>query len=259
MLFISVAVDIILTSVVSYRLWTARSGLSTETETLVTRVLAMTWQAAIPPMVSGVLEAVCFEVSLDTNLAYATFSFLTPRLYVCALMYTLNSRLSMRGMYNHDLPIHNKTLEQGMSPNEPHMSILGGPHAGSQQYGSAFPIRSKLAAEGLSRPYTPFELSPISSKPAIDIVIQQETIRHTSPSVDERCPSGLCNFPSRAFLSMHSGDVEEGADTQSDYLDTCDYYEGDLGLASPTDARRDEDDGIWSMYVYEDGKEFTVT
>ncbi|KAG8924532.1 hypothetical protein FRC02_010361 [Tulasnella sp. 418] len=91
----STVIDLFITSTVTIRLLHSKKGLRRETEYLVTRLIALTWESALPPTICALLNLIIVLTERRNALAIF-FNMLTPRLYVFSVMYTLNSRPLVR-------------------------------------------------------------------------------------------------------------------------------------------------------------------
>ncbi|CAE6421941.1 unnamed protein product [Rhizoctonia solani] len=88
MLVSTVFVDSVITSVTLFYL--------TSTDSLIQRLIVITFGAALPPAISAVCDVI--TTVTQTGNVHATFNMLTPRLYVYSLMFTLNVREETREM-----------------------------------------------------------------------------------------------------------------------------------------------------------------
>lgn len=63
------------------------------TDSLIGRLIRMTWSTALPPTLCIIVNMICFvKLSLDGNdQVYIVFNLMMPKLYSLSLMYTLNS------------------------------------------------------------------------------------------------------------------------------------------------------------------------
>jgi len=94
MLVTTVAVDSVITFVTLFYLLQPKKGFNPQTDTIVGRLVVITFEAALPPA----LSALCDMVTSITEIGnlHATFNMLTPRLYAFSLLFTLNVRLITR-------------------------------------------------------------------------------------------------------------------------------------------------------------------
>ncbi|KAG8902246.1 hypothetical protein FRB99_004704 [Tulasnella sp. 403] len=95
-LAVNLSTDAVITGLSTWKLMTSKKGFNPNTDSVVNKLLAVTWEAAVPPVISASLNIVVFITMSRQNLIYTFFNVLTPRLYVFSLMFTLNSRTAIR-------------------------------------------------------------------------------------------------------------------------------------------------------------------
>ncbi|KZV86780.1 hypothetical protein EXIGLDRAFT_840471 [Exidia glandulosa HHB12029] len=90
-----VVADLIVTIATTSFLIKSKTGCS-RTDGLILRLLRLTWLTAVPPTICAILNIVTYATlaSRDSSL-FITFNLLTPKLYTIAMLFTLNSRVSM--------------------------------------------------------------------------------------------------------------------------------------------------------------------
>jgi len=156
----NVAIDMFITCTVSYKLYKSKAGFLEETDSLLTKLLALTWEAATPPALSAILNMI-FYIALPRKLVYIFFNVLTPRLYVFSFMHTLNSRPLIRN------PSTNATSNEGTVSND-----------GVSRRRTTMPSTYHLSSIKKGNQ----ELRSFSGIDTIPIHIQTETVIHTAPT-----------------------------------------------------------------------------
>ncbi|KAG8947225.1 hypothetical protein FRC04_010948 [Tulasnella sp. 424] len=73
---------------------------SANTDDVLHRLRNLTIEAAVPPAICALLNVLVYLETNGKNLAYTAFGIITPSLYVCSLLFTLNSRRSIRQKFN---------------------------------------------------------------------------------------------------------------------------------------------------------------
>ncbi|KAG8975687.1 hypothetical protein FRC05_005205 [Tulasnella sp. 425] len=73
---------------------------SANTDDVLRRLRNLTIEAAVPPAICALLNVLVYLETNGKNLAYTAFAITTPSLYVCSLLFTLNSRRSIRQKLN---------------------------------------------------------------------------------------------------------------------------------------------------------------
>ncbi|KAG8958815.1 hypothetical protein FRC03_008796 [Tulasnella sp. 419] len=91
----NLCIDLFITGVVSWKLYTSKTGVHHETDSMLSRLMALTWETAAPPAISAILNVV-FYVAAPETAVHMFFNMLTPRLYVFSFMHTLLVRPSIR-------------------------------------------------------------------------------------------------------------------------------------------------------------------
>ncbi|KZV80613.1 hypothetical protein EXIGLDRAFT_780732 [Exidia glandulosa HHB12029] len=90
------AADMIITASMSWYLLNSRTGFS-RTDNLILRILHTTWVTAAMPSLAELLNLVLYLALVPKgNNIFLLFSYLSPKLYGVSMMYTLNSRESLR-------------------------------------------------------------------------------------------------------------------------------------------------------------------
>ncbi|KZW01055.1 hypothetical protein EXIGLDRAFT_99135 [Exidia glandulosa HHB12029] len=94
------AADLVITAALSHFLWKSKTGYR-RTDSLIWRLLHVTWVTAALPCLSELLNLVVYITELGTgNSTFIFFHFLGPKLYSLSMMYTLNARQSLRSRDN---------------------------------------------------------------------------------------------------------------------------------------------------------------
>lgn len=73
---------------------------SANTDDILHRLRNLTIEAAVPPAICAMLNMLVYLGTNGKNLAFTAFGIITPSLYVCSLLFTLNSRRSIRQKFN---------------------------------------------------------------------------------------------------------------------------------------------------------------
>ncbi|KAG8975689.1 hypothetical protein FRC05_005207 [Tulasnella sp. 425] len=73
---------------------------SSNTDDILRRIRKMTVEAALPPAICALLNMSFYLGTGNKNLAFTFFGIMTPSMYVCSLMFMLNSRLTIRRKLN---------------------------------------------------------------------------------------------------------------------------------------------------------------
>ncbi|KAG9043175.1 hypothetical protein FS837_009927 [Tulasnella sp. UAMH 9824] len=89
--------DLVISVIVTIKLIRSRSGFNPITDSALSRLLAITWGAGIPPTICATLDVITF-FAMPLNTTHVMFNFFTARLYVFSMMYALNSRAVVRKM-----------------------------------------------------------------------------------------------------------------------------------------------------------------
>jgi hypothetical protein len=173
MLVGSFTVDIIITAVVSYKLIRSQKGFSNQTDTVLKKLLAITWESAAPPTINQIINVIVFITTASKSSWHGPINMLTPRLYIFSLLYTLNSRATIR-----------MQSSQGTSGGHEvsHGGGLGHTTGGARpsHVGNVLAL-STFAKKDRTTSYNPTGTMPVH--------IQTETIVHTS-SADAHAPAG---------------------------------------------------------------------
>ncbi|KZV96610.1 hypothetical protein EXIGLDRAFT_833456 [Exidia glandulosa HHB12029] len=87
--------DIVISASSSYYLWTSKTGFK-RTDSLIARLLHLTWITALLPMISALLNLVTYvKLSPSGDSTFIAFNLISPKLYSVAMLYTLNTRQSL--------------------------------------------------------------------------------------------------------------------------------------------------------------------
>lgn len=118
-IFGSLALDIIVTSILISSLWRSRTGIR-ETDKIVLHVILLTWESAALPSICMFIAACLYHGAPRVHDHLVLFFvLLTGKLYVFGMLRTLNSRVKLRErMKSHDLgrtSLENWSWEQSMS------------------------------------------------------------------------------------------------------------------------------------------------
>ncbi|KAG8930597.1 hypothetical protein FRC01_002551 [Tulasnella sp. 417] len=73
---------------------------SSNTDDILRRIRKMTVEAALPPALCALLNMALYLGMSGKNLSFIWFGSMTPSMYVCSLMFMLNSRLTIRRKLN---------------------------------------------------------------------------------------------------------------------------------------------------------------
>ncbi|KAG8893336.1 hypothetical protein FRC00_010665, partial [Tulasnella sp. 408] len=90
--------DLAISVIVTIKLARSRSGFNPTTDSALSRLLKITWSAAIPPTICATLDVITF-FAMPLNTTHVMFNFFTGRLYVFSMMYALNSYVAFRGHF----------------------------------------------------------------------------------------------------------------------------------------------------------------
>ncbi|CAE6432536.1 unnamed protein product [Rhizoctonia solani] len=96
MLASTLLVDSAITSVTLFYLLRSKRGFNPHTDSIIRRLIVITFEAALPPAISAICDVVTSVT--QTGNVHATFNMLTPKLYAYSLMFTLNVREDTREM-----------------------------------------------------------------------------------------------------------------------------------------------------------------
>ncbi|KAG8930585.1 hypothetical protein FRC02_004006 [Tulasnella sp. 418] len=146
----------------TYKLYTSKTGFRHETDDVLVRLIALTWESALPPALCALLNLI-FYLAMQMNAVAMFFNILTPRLYVFSLMHTLNSRPALRSESRMGTSQHIESSD-GMGRTK-RGTIMTTRHITK----SSKQIRSNLNADGAS---------------TIPVHVQTETTFHTTPADD---------------------------------------------------------------------------
>jgi hypothetical protein len=215
-----VIVDITITFVVSYKLAKSRRGFSHETDTILTNLLAITWESAAPPALCQVINLVVFSTTSSKHSWNAVLNMLTPRLYAFSLLYTLNTRADIR-----------MSSSQGTSGHE--ISQYGGPqptrrrsHGGDVLFLSTIGKKDRQGA-----------FSVTGSMP---IHVQTETVVHTS-SMDRdghrRVQSANGHGIEVEVHNLKSAPVSQGKEEDGESLDSSRWENSEKTVTTEADTQ----------------------
>ncbi|KAG8957927.1 hypothetical protein FRC03_009685 [Tulasnella sp. 419] len=192
----NLAIDVFITCVVSYKLYTSKTGFHEETDSMLTRLLALTWETAFPPAISAILNQV-FYVVMPNNVVYMFFNMLTPRLYVFSLLYTLNSRPYIRDPTKNSTSHEGTTSKDGMTRTKRATTVIpSGHHLSIIKRG-----KDHISGIGLDA----------------SIHVQTETIIHTAPATEydrkrqsmDQSDLGHDNTKARQVLTIDGTPMEQ--------------------------------------------------
>ncbi|KAG9119708.1 hypothetical protein FRC07_005127, partial [Ceratobasidium sp. 392] len=95
MLVSTVLVDSVITLVTLFYFLRSKKGFNPHTDTIIKRLILVTFEAALPPALSAICDMITSVVLTAGNI-HVTFNMLTPRLYAYSLLFTLNARAATR-------------------------------------------------------------------------------------------------------------------------------------------------------------------
>ncbi|KAG9122508.1 hypothetical protein FRC07_001087 [Ceratobasidium sp. 392] len=88
-------VDSVITLVTLFYLLRSKKGFNPHTDTIIKRLILVTFEAALPPALSAICDMITSVVLTAGNI-HVAFNMLTPRLYAYSLLFTLNARAATR-------------------------------------------------------------------------------------------------------------------------------------------------------------------
>lgn len=100
-LCVNLGTDLAITSLTIWKLGGhSRQNFSPNTDDVLRRLRNLTIEAAVPPAICALLNMAFYLSMGSKNLIFVWFAIMTPRFYVCSLMFTLNSRRTIRQTFN---------------------------------------------------------------------------------------------------------------------------------------------------------------
>ncbi|KAG9015976.1 hypothetical protein FRB90_003987 [Tulasnella sp. 427] len=108
---VNFATDLAITSLTLWKLM-GHGGqtFSPNTNHVLRRLRNITVEAAVPPVVCALLSLASYLAVGSKNLIFTWFAIMTPRFYITSLMFTLNSRSSIRRTFNNPNEADEETL-----------------------------------------------------------------------------------------------------------------------------------------------------
>ncbi|KAG8997611.1 hypothetical protein FRB90_012448 [Tulasnella sp. 427] len=97
---LNLVTDLTITGLTLWKLGRGGQSYSHNTNDVLQRLRNVTIEAAVPPTVFAALNLIVYLASAQRNLAFLTFGNMTPAMYIYSMMFTLNSRHSIRKMFN---------------------------------------------------------------------------------------------------------------------------------------------------------------
>ncbi|CAE6413071.1 unnamed protein product [Rhizoctonia solani] len=217
MLISTVFVDSVITIVTLFYLVSSKKGFNPHTDSVIRRLIVITFEAALPPAMSAICDVVTSVT--QTGNVHATFNMLTPRLYAYSLMFTLNIREATR-----------------------EMAASGSDHVSVPISGSADGARRvKVVVGGQHQSWFP------QNQKKSQVHVETETVTHHHDAGELSA-----NYAKNVHLSVHPEDPREGLKPKDEEtssvsttwaLDGKVYEMDNLGYARDKDEARRRDAG----------------
>ncbi|KAG9042462.1 hypothetical protein FS837_010829 [Tulasnella sp. UAMH 9824] len=172
---------------------------SSSTDDILRRIRKMTVEAALPPALCALLNMALYLGMSGKNLSFIWFGSMTPSMYVCSLMFMLNSRLTIRRKLN--------------STND-NTQGNGGTYEFSKVTASRRVQRQTLQDAGNGRGTVIF---PARSKPSYTPNVSIGVVTERIETVEGPVTPGLKSFREEEDESIDQNDVKVDLDGWADH------------------------------------------